>query len=279
MRKSIIILITLILTISSQAQIIREFSRDTALYVSELLSFTGTSLESSEEIDFQKFLHLYDSLSFEKRMEIIEVSNLMLTRKCRPRPHFIKYQRILMEFFYEDKTSHGYEEWLEGYKIFLVSEAALLRTTDQWLSLSLSLLEDNVFYASNAVTWKVSTPSFRFFTDETMKVRFEDVTLACYTGEDLIQIMNATGYIDPLMVEWIGSYGKVTWERAGMPEGEMYAILDKFRINLKTPSYTADSVQLYYPALFDGIALGLLEDKVTLIKDSTSANYPRFTSY
>ena len=31
-----------------------------------------------------------------------------------------------------------------------------------------------------------------------MTVRFEDVTVACYSGRDFIQIMNATGYIDPL---------------------------------------------------------------------------------
>ncbi len=279
MKKLFVILITLIVTVTLKAQTIREFSRDTALYISELVAFTGNSLESSEVPDFQRFLHLYDSLSFEKRMEIIEVSNLMLTSKCRPRPHFIKYQRILMEFFYEDKTSHGYEEWQEGYKLFLASEAALLRTMDQWLSLSLSLLEDNIFYGSNAVTWKVSTPSFQFFTDETMRVRFDDVTVACYTGQDFIQIMNATGYIDPLTLEWIGSQGMVTWERAGMPANEMYAMLKKFRINLKTPGYRADSVSLYYPALFGGIALGRLDDKVTLIKDLASIKYPQFVSY
>lgn len=279
MKRAFIILVALILTIPLKAQTLREFSRDTGLYVSELRSFTGTSLESSQVPDFERFLHLYDSLSFEKRMEIIDFSNLMLKRKCRPRPHFIKYQRIMMEFFYEDKTSHGYEEWLEGYKLFLNSDVALLRPMDQWLSLSLALLEDNIFYTSNAVTWKVSTPSFQFHTDETMTVRFEDVTVACYSGRDFIQIMNATGYIDPLTLEWIGNQGKVTWERAGMPESEMYAMLKEFRINLKTPGYTADSVSLYYPALFHGIALGRLEDKVTLIKDLSSIKYPQYTSY
>ena len=161
MKKAFIILITLILTIPLQAQTIREFSRDTGLYVSELRAFTGTSLEASELPDFERFLHLYDSLSFEKRMEIIDVSNLMITRKCRPRPHYIKYQRIMMEFFFEDKTSHGYEDWLEGYKLFLNSEASLLRTMDQWLSLSLSLLEDNIFYSSNAVSWKEGVETFQ----------------------------------------------------------------------------------------------------------------------
>jgi len=279
MKRTIIILFALILTIPLHAQTIREFSRDTGLYVSELLTFTGTSLEASQVPDFERFLHLYDSLSFEERMEIIDVSNLMLIKKCRPRPHFLKYQRIIMEFFFEEKKSHGYEEWLKGYKLFMSSDAALLRTSDQWLSLSLSLLEENIFFNSNSVTWKVSTPSFRFHTDESLTVRFDDVTVACYSGRDSIQIMNATGYIDPLMLEWIGSMGKVTWERAGMPDSEMYAILGEFKINLKIPGYIADSVSLYYPALFDGIALGRLEDKVTIIKELASIKYPQYVSY
>jgi hypothetical protein len=185
----------------------------------------------------------------------------------------------MMEYFYEDKTSHGYDEWLEGLRLFLSSDGALLRNIDQWLSLSLSLLEENIFYTSNAVTWKVSTPSFQFETGETMIVRFEDVTVACYSGRDFIQIMNASGYIDPLTLEWVGSTGKVSWERVGIPESEMNAYLGEYRINLKTPSYKADSVRLYYPARFEGEVLGTLEDKVTLIKNIESAQYPQFISY
>ena len=32
------------------------------------------------------------------------------------------------------------------------------------------------------------------------------------------------------------------------------------KFNLKTPGYSADSVKLYYPAHFEGIAMGKLED-------------------
>ncbi|MCK5136766.1 MAG: hypothetical protein KAR19_13330 [Bacteroidales bacterium] len=279
MKRAFIVLVSLFMTNQLQAQIIREFSTDTALFVSELVIFNGRSLKSAEVPVFERFLHLYDSLPFEKRMEIIEVSNLMLNRKCRPHPHFIKYQQVMMEFFYEDKTFHGYEEWMKGYKLFLSSDAALLRSIDQWLSLSLSLLEDNIFYTSNAVTWKVSTPSFKFHTDETMTVQFDDVTVACYSGRDFIQIMNATGYIDPHTLEWIGSQGRVTWERVGIPESEMHALLGDFKINLKTPHYSADSVRLYYPARFEGEVVGRMEDKVMLIKNLESAKYPQFVSY
>ena len=279
MKRTLIILVSVILAMPLHSQTIKEFKADTASYIAELVSFTGTALQTSEVPDFERFIHLFDSLPYENQLEIIEASNLMLIRKCRPRPHFIKYQRVMMEFFYEDKTSHGYSEWLEGFRQFLQSDVALLRTVDQWLSLSLSLLEENVFYSSNTTTWKVSTPSFQFHTDETMTVRFEDVTVACYSGMDFIQIMEATGYIDPLSLQWVGTRGKVTWERVGMPDTEMYAMLGDFRINLKTPTYTADSVVLYYPALFEKEVLGRFEDKVTLVKNLQQTQYPKFASY
>jgi hypothetical protein len=262
-----------------KAQIIGEFSADTGLYVSELRTFTGTYLESSEVPVFERFIRLYDSVSYEQRTEIIKVSNLMLDRRCRPRPHFIAYQRVMIQFFLEDKTSHGYEEWLEGFLLILNDENIPIGNIAQFLSLTTSLLEENIFYASNSITWKVSTPSFQFRTEETMRVHFEDVTVACYSGRDFIQILNAYGYIDPFTLEWMGKGGKVTWERTGMPDSEMHAILHNYRINLKTPGYSADSVDMYYPALFEGIAQGRLEDKVTQIQDLASIRYPIFSSY
>lgn len=279
MKRTFFILILMSLALLLKAQTIREFSSDTGLYVSELRAFTGTYLETSEVPDFERYIRLYDSTSYDQRMEIIRVSNLMLDRKCRPRPHFIGYQRVMIQFFFEDKTSHGYEEWLEGYLNILDNESTTLGAIAQWLSLTSSLLEENVFYSSNTITWKVSTPSFQFQTDESMRVQFDDVTVACYSGRDFIQILNATGYIDPFTLEWIGTRGKVSWERTGMPESEMHAILGSYKINLKTPGYMADSVELYYPALFEGRAQGKLEDKVTLIQDLASIRYPKFQSF
>ncbi len=277
--KLLILLISVCLFPSLQAQSIREFKPDTATYISDLKVFTGTKLQADEAPDFERFLQLFDSLPYDHRMEIIEVSNLMLQKKARPRPQFIAYQRVILEFFGEGKTSHGYDEWLKGYKIFLASDRALLTTITQWLSLSLSLMEDNIFYSSNLITWKVSTPSFSFVFNDGLKVFFENVTLACYAGMDSIQIKEATGYIDPLTLEWEGSKGKVSWERLGMPESDMYALLGEFKINLKTSAYFADSTSLYYPALFNGKVTGRLEDKVSVIKDIQMAKFPQFISY
>lgn len=280
MRKAIITLGSIVAMAGAvQGQIIHEFSRDTGLYVSELVSFTGSALETSEVSDFEKFIRLYNSLPYDQRMEIIDMSNLLLDRKCRPRPHFISYQRIMNQFLLEDKSDHDYSEWLEGFRILVASDKSSTQVIRQWLSLSLSLLKDHILYSTKAVMWKLETPSFRFQTDEIMRIYFDNVDLSCFLGGDSIQIVNATGCIDPLGLEWIGTQGKVSWERWGIPGNAMYALLGNFKINLKLPGYRADSVRLYYPAIFEGIALGTLEDKVAPVKDLSSAVYPKFVSY
>lgn len=124
MRKAITSLLFLLLVNLLSAQTIREFTRDTGQFVSELTTFTGTHLESSEMLEFQRFLQVFDSLSLDLQLQIIDISNLMLKRRCRPRPHFISYQRIIMEFFTESKASHGYDDWHEGYTALLKSEDA-----------------------------------------------------------------------------------------------------------------------------------------------------------
>ncbi len=63
MRKLLLSFMFLLLVHLSSAQSIREFSRDTGLFVSELTAFTGTHLETSEMPDFERFLHVYDSFS------------------------------------------------------------------------------------------------------------------------------------------------------------------------------------------------------------------------
>lgn len=278
-RRLFFFLISLFLFASLSGQSIREFQVDTATYISELQSFTGNNLQTDELPDFDRFVQLFDSLPYKHQMEIIEVSNLMLAKKCRPRPQFINFQRVMMEFFYGNKTSHGYDEWLEGFTLFLKSDRALLATVTQWLGLSMNLLRDNIFYSSNYITWKITTPSFQFQTEETMTVRFDNVTIACYSGMDSIQIKEASGYIDPLSLQSEGSRGKVSWERVGIPEQKMFAYLGEFHINLKTSSYYADSATLYYPGLFKEQVLGRLDDKVTVIKDFSKAKFPQFISY
>ena len=144
MKRLHLIWLFVVVGISVNGQHITEFSNDTALFIQELVTFTGSSLETSQVEDFERFQHLFDSLSYETRLEVIETSNLMLSRNCRSRPHFIKYEQIMLEFFDMQKTDHGYEEWLKGFRNLLSGEEGVLRVIDQWLSLSLSLLRDNV---------------------------------------------------------------------------------------------------------------------------------------
>ena len=138
MRKLFVITLVMLATLTVTAQITREFTVDTANFISELRDFTGMALESTEQPDFEAFVRMFDSIPYKHQMEVITVSNLMLKKKCRPRPHFISFQRVMLEFLTRNKTSHGYDEWLTGYSSFLQGDAALHSAINQWLALTYS---------------------------------------------------------------------------------------------------------------------------------------------
>src|SRR6056297_355542 len=108
-------LFTLILSVSN-AQYVKEFSLDTANYIQELTTLFGTSLMDDEDVVFINFISTWDSLEFGYREDIMVISELMRQRSCRPRPHYIMFLKILLEFHNEDKLELGYQDYIAGYK-------------------------------------------------------------------------------------------------------------------------------------------------------------------
>ena len=96
MKRIFLISFILFLAVCVEGQRIKEFAADTATFVSELRIFNATDLNSEEAPDFERFVNVWDSLPYERQMEIIDISNLMLNRSCRPRPHFILFHRVII---------------------------------------------------------------------------------------------------------------------------------------------------------------------------------------
>ncbi|HDR68281.1 MAG TPA: hypothetical protein ENN61_04440, partial [Bacteroidaceae bacterium] len=280
MKRILLVLFIILVPLNAGAQYLRAFKTDTATFISELRTFSLSKLQENEIFDLERFINVWDSLPYEKQMEIIEISNLMLKRNCIPKPQFVIFQRIMLEFFDENKILHGYDEWMKGYMKFLMSDKSTLQSINQMLAASYSLLDENILYQTNTLLWKISDPSFSFkTTDEELLAIFENVTVACYSGRDFIQILNASGCFNPLTLRCTGEKGLVNWERAAIPQEELYIQLGNYQIDLRKSSYQADSAIMRYPAFFEEEVLGRMEDKVTQINDIRQVRYPQFFSY
>ncbi len=67
--------------------------------------------------------------------------------------------------------------------------------------------------------------------------------------------------------------------RAGFNEDQVYAELKKYRIQVKSSNYEADSVMFYNYTYFKDALMGKLQEKVLANVVPEKASYPRFDSY
>jgi hypothetical protein len=278
--KIFLITITLFLAIlNSKAQHVREFSQDTTNYPSELRTLFDNLLSDEDEVVFNQFLETWQFIDYEKRQEIMAVSELMRQRSCRPKNQYILFIKILEEFHGEGKLDRGYNDWMEGYRSFMQKENSALRDIDKINHVTFLILTYSNFYHSTTLSWKLQTANYQFVFDSALRVLIDDNTIIGASSGDSIIINNAKGYIDPLGQVFIGQQGKVLWERAGLDAEVVYAELKDYRIPFNKLGYTADSVVFHHNQLLDAPALGSLEDRISQIRVQGQAAFPKFSSY
>ena len=108
---------------------------------------------------------------------------------------------------------------------------------------------------------------------------FQDVDLKCFSKGDSSVIYNTYGDFFPLTSIWIGSKGKIDWQRANMDKNVFYANFKDYKLALKKSSYYIDSVS-FYSIYFDQPIMGKLTEKVlSAISDKKRVSYPTFESY
>ncbi len=263
------------------AQQIRNFQVDTAAFVNEFTSFMeGVKEENHPYV--VSFLSRWkaDSISYEKKIKIIEAFNQMLKRRARPEPQFTSFLKLLLKEF--DPTSAGKNINLlhTGFFSVLESGSETYAVVQRAVDIALTILEDSVLYDLAGVKWEVNRDEFEFETSSGRPVvRFNDLELICTSNRDTITIFNTSGKYDLMNLQWEGRGGFLTWEKAGFDPNEVYAEFTEYNIELNQSRFEADSVLFYYKKYFDFPLLGRLEERAIFVSSPEAANHPRFFSY
>ncbi|MFZ5940656.1 MAG: hypothetical protein ACOYXB_08785 [Bacteroidota bacterium] len=278
--KRLLILIPFLFSVfTAEAQNQKEIAVDTTTFVDDLYKYMVNMMGDQDKSQFDDFRTVWDSLPNAERVQIMEISNLMIRRNCRPKPQFTNYLAVLNKFYLQDNLSYGFDEWQQGYRDLVSRENTLLKQIDQVIAVTNDLLDGAYIYKGATVQWQARRKDFRFSFEKSFRVVFENIDIVCHASKDSIEIKDASGYLDPYTSEWIGSKGKVDWTRAGYQPEELYAEMKYYKISLKSAGYKADSVLLFYRSLFDKPMMGRLEDKVLFIKEPSAAIYPQFFTH
>ncbi|MFH0864730.1 MAG: hypothetical protein V1904_00945 [Bacteroidota bacterium] len=273
----------LIFVIKSNAQPIKKFSDDPAVFFEEMATFFQDIDNPDDKKTAKAFVETFTlewnggKFSDDQKKQMIETCNKMLKKKMKPIPHFKNYLSAIISFNNTSQTDESFKAW-EASLDKLINRSTSSQFID-YLEISDNLFSENVLYKSTTTTWKSDNSNYSFEYDTIPRIVFPSLNLTCIANDDSANIYSTKGVYYPTLLKWDGNGGKVLWKRAGLDENTVYAELAHYSINLKYSKYTADSVKFYYTTYFDKPLLGALEEKVQANITEDKASYPRFDSY
>ncbi|OFX82339.1 MAG: hypothetical protein A2W99_09815 [Bacteroidetes bacterium GWF2_33_16] len=275
------IILTLIFSIKSFGQELKEFSTDTTLFIEQFESFVKKNISDSDKENLDQFVLKWKTNIIDEKIQFrfIDVCNLLLKEKAQRSPHFTKYLEVVTAFFTNENAMKNYDDWEKGVLFILSGQKYPLGQLIIYIDHTLDLITSGNLYKSYATAWYVSSNNYKIIVDETIKITFEETNLICRIKNDSINIYNSKGVYYPLINIWNGQNGTVTWERAGYSADSISARLNKYQINLTRSGYDADSAVFTNKIYFDAPILGKLSDQVVHIMSQDKAIYPEFNSY
>ena len=318
MKVRLILIISCLLGLSSlsDAQKLKEFTKDPDKYFEELTTWMTTSYESGQDImdefhaiwkidkleikDQEKIFKLAnnalkgrmkaigDSVSFtygpstqkltDSQIQFVyETSNAMLKKRLKPSPHFRDYLLTLINLTTTGQSEVSFSAWQKSLNKLITT--ARSRKIVAYLDFSNKLFSEDVLYKSSSVTWAAGNRNYSFEFDSLPKLVFQNVDLKCYSKGDSSIIYGTAGAYYPTSKLWVGKGGLVKWLRCDVKEEVVRALLSDYKIALKSPTFTADSATFYNTNYFDKPLQGMLKDKLKANVTAKNATYPRFDSY
>lgn len=273
-------LLCLLVTQTAYSQSLKSFSTEHEQYMKELADYMNASKKKiGKEFVEDDFIPVFTLgiYSVAMRDKVIEMSNKMLSNKKKAYPDMENLLNALIAFPKSGRIESDFNEWMDVLTLFVESKKHRKHFAS-FLGNSATLFENNIFYSTNAVSWRSSSNQYMFDFDSLPKVIFPKLNLVCESKGDSSVIYNTQGIYFPTLDRWFGEGGKVTWMRADFDSATTYCEFDNYKIRTKGSSYIVDSVR-FHTEFFSEPLIGQLNEKVLANKTGDKASYPRFESY
>jgi hypothetical protein len=280
MFKHLIFLFLLIGSISLKAQ--TSFSSEPAVFIEEFKTFMSASKKSDILKATDNFIKVWKSgkVTEEQKLFIVQISNNMMYKQLPREPYFELLVSNLDLYYQKALNEKLLKQWQS------ISKTLLDKNPKEYLAFletANGLFKDNTFNRSDARRWYASNNNFEFnYIKNRVVISFNALDLHCDAELDKIKIMNCAGAYYPDKKIWIGSKGKINWERVGKPDAEVYAEFTKHQINFNSGGFKLDSAKLFYPKISQTPLWGTLEERISQsvsVDQIKQSGFPKFISF
>ena len=286
MKKYILIVVCLLICQTSFSQRFKNFSSSADTYISELeqLYSTDQNMSKDQKKEWQAIMNTYDSVyntfTSQHKRDIIKLSQTMIKKNIRARNGFYDFVLTQIAFSQSNQTAESYNQWLKGMQQYL--DKHNIKIYNQAIQATYNLLVNYSLHYTKTSQWtfdKATPYAFRIDEERGVYADFNNKMNVFYgISSPVGTIYSTTGRLYIMEDVWEGHGGKVNWERSGLNEDSVYCILQDYKVALKSPYLTADSVKFANKEYFSYTLDGVLTDKITE-KTTKDTRYPKFTSY
>ncbi len=260
----------------------QRYSTETEILMEDLEKMFGQYDRKSAKSLIDDFRVSWNSGKYgdTEKQKIVEVLNVMDSIKLRPFPDMGNFIEGLINFVDSDIAIGQFEPWYTAI-LSLTDEKSEKRDLSKYLSFTRFLFKDGTLYEtqSGSVKWMATSGSYKMELGGQPKLIFPETTLKCYAKRDSSIVHSTSGSYYPLEQRWDGDGGKIDWSRARFDPTKMFAQLSTYRIDMRKPSFEADSVLFTNAQYFQKPLLGKLEENIISDVSGDRVSYPRFDSY
>ena len=232
---------------------VRIFTPEPEKFLKEMQSCIGEADKSKAKVFYRTFepFWLGDFFTPDLKAHVYATANLMGEKGLRVKPDYISYFNALLYFAQAGLDAKKFEDWQSA--LDKVLNKLSKKRISNFLRVSEHLFKDNsIFIAGTtkgATKWKTSNLDFEITYEKVPMLVFKNTDLKCFSKNDSSIIYETSGKFLPLTNMWVGSKGKIDWQRARLDKEKFYAKFNNYNISLKSASLIVDSA-LFYSSYF-----------------------------
>lgn len=263
------------------AQTKPQFSTDPEEFIKQFGEYFSTSStkKKAEEYfeEFQKFF-MAPTTSEELRQRIIEDCNhLRKLKSAHPLPDYKNLIEVL-KLTHENPNISGknFTVWHEQL-VKKMTVKPQLKYINKFIQSTTMYAEDRTLGYTSALRWRIDTKDAVFIAGEKqMEIEVPKTRLVCASQTDSIIINDTKGRYTFDDMQWVGTEGRITWERVGLPADQTYCTFGEYKHDMTKSTVIVPKVKFVNKDYFAEPLYGAVEHRLISVKSLHGKNYPKF---
>ena len=242
---ALLLLLGLYLLRAADNRKLRSFSEDPTLFPEELFSLFQDSKanKKAQEAEVATFANIWlaPRVSDSARLEVLELSNVMLRTVRQDPEYFAQWHTILDHYLRDSIRSVEYPLLLNMLRHVLALPRSAASEQRRYIHEFWHFLQEGELRRTNNHRWRVAPAQMQVSFEPELHYDFKGVDLICQRDQDSIAIAKTSGTYYPLRSEWVGREGKVYWTRHNFAPANVNVTLASYKLQTTESAYVADS--------------------------------------